>query len=115
MTELLLKDAFESAKKKADKDVRRISLIFAGSMETALRLDPFSEEGKQFRKEAAAVIADHADERGLFGDPFRDERHHAYIYTKRWLPEQYHEPVGVSAGTPADYDEAWKKKYLGGS
>jgi hypothetical protein len=111
-TELLLLDAFNSAKARTDKDARRVSLLFAGCLEVALRLDPFSDQGKQFRKEAAAVIADHADERGFFGDPFRDERHNAYIFTKRWLPEQYHGPIGVSAGTPADFDDAWKKKYL---
>jgi hypothetical protein len=112
MNDLLFKEALERALKVASKDVRRANLLATGAIEAALNLDPTSEQASQFVKEFAGVVKDHADERGFFGDPYRDERHNAYIFAKRWLPEQYHGPIGVTAGTPGDFDASWKAKYL---
>jgi hypothetical protein len=96
----------------ANKDVRRISLITLGTLEALAAATPGTEASDQLIRESQAVIQDHADERGIWGDPFRDERHNAYIFAKRNLPEKYHKEIGVSAGTPADYDAAWRAKYL---
>jgi hypothetical protein len=113
METLAFQALLEHAIRIGSKDVRRIALIVGGTLETAFRMDPTSPEARQFAKEAQAIIIDHADERGFFGDPFKDERHNAYIFTKRWLPEQYHAAIGVTAGTPSDYPQEFKAKYLG--
>ena len=110
--EAAVKPAFDRALRTADKDARRAQLLVAGVLEVGVSLDPFSEQAKEFAKEAQAIFADFADERGVWGDPFKDERAHAYIFVKRWLPEKYWAPIGTSAATPNDYDAAYKAKYL---
>ena len=107
-----LKDEFERAVKIADKDARRAAMMAVAMLEAGLNIDPTSEQGIQFVRETRGILADFADERGFWGDPYKDERQHMYTYALRNLHPDTHKAIGVTAGTPPDYDQAYKTKYL---
>jgi hypothetical protein len=100
----------------ARKDVAQFSAVgpatFARLVELAMAGDIAGAE--QIIRESSAVWLDFADERGIWNDPYRDERENLRIFAKRnELPESFQKLMGVSAGTASEYPKAFRTKYLG--
>ena len=109
-----LQDAINKATSIANKDIARMTAFPVVAIKRTMELveDPVALQ--QFAKETAAIARDFADESPrLFQDSFKDEREHMRIYAKRnELDQAFQTLIGVSGGTPDDYDPAYKTKYL---